>query len=141
MTLHHPISYEITPIRILWLHHANFSELWTLIVVIDITSPQSWSIPYRRDIFVIFSATDMECGNEYHIFQINFIPYAITPIFMIKHASLNNALPMSYTYLQFNDMCLNKCWDLIIPHQLPMPSPIDHFGFIFGLLLIIMPQE
>jgi len=41
----------------------------------------------------------MERGIDYHIFQINFIPYAITPIFRIKHASLNNTLPMSYTFL------------------------------------------
>jgi len=84
----------------------------------------------------------MERDIGYHIFQINFIPYAITPIFMIKHASLNNALPMSYTYLQFNDMCLTK--QLLGPHntpRLPMPSLTGHFSFIFGLLLITMPQE
>jgi len=83
----------------------------------------------------------MERGIEYHIFQINFILFAITPIFRIKHTSLNNTLPMSYTYLKFNDMCLNSYWDLIIPHRLPMPSLTGHFGFIFGLLLITMPQE
>jgi len=33
------IPCAITPLRIRWLHHANFSDLWALIVVIDITSP------------------------------------------------------------------------------------------------------
>jgi len=55
-------------------------NLWPLILVFDMTSPQSLPIPYRQDIFAIFFAIDMEHGIKYHIFQITFTLYAITPI-------------------------------------------------------------